>query len=285
MLRLASAELVGDVGDRYCKSGGDLGEFSCPANEAILESVRGNKEKTKTLEALAFGKITKVEHLRSSGSHVFVLTMCHRGKESKAIFKIACIGPGGENRELAAVGISEIAGFGVVPLGLLRTISIAGKEYTGFIQEFIPGKELMQVDHPVRLVESEEHYKRYNLILLFNELARSGDHSPAHHGMINNWYLGNNNLLYSIDHQFLFPGGSTDVKGEDFINDGQIPIDAAEAIVKSAKHSARLADFASSFSFFRSGTQNFLQKKLKTIAKSIEFKGGGAYIRSSKKET
>lgn len=266
---------------QYCVNGGSEESDACQANTLIFESAKGNDEKTKTLEVLSKGKVLEVKMLRSHGSAVYVLSLDYKGEKRKAIFKLS--GADGKDNELAAVGISQLGGFGVVPLGLLRTISIGDEKYTGFIQEFIPGNELYEVEDPYNLVESDEHYKRYNLILLFDTLVKNHDRQRVHHGgSLNNWYLGNNGLLYAIDHQFCsFIDYEPDrpIDGASYVRDAQIPLDAAQAIIKASKNTSQLRELVSHFKSMRPGSEEYLVGQLKKIANSIEIRDGKAFIR------
>lgn len=265
----------------YCREKAGGGGHACAANTALFESVRNDKGREAVLETLAFGEVVEFTHLRSVGSHVWSLTLRYRGKESKAIFKktdYASVYGNGEDRELAAVGLSQLAGFNVVPLGLLRTLEINGQPFTGFIQEWIPGKDLSRVEHPGNFVQSDEQYKRYNLIQLFDSIVRNADRSPAHHGSTNNYIVGDDQLLYAIDHQGAYLEGTTLRVVEDLVRDRQIPIDSAHAIVAAAKNPTKLEAFLLHFPMFAENPPRFLIAQLQFIAEAIEFRGDEAYV-------
>ena len=186
----------------YCVPEEGGGGSECSANELIFESARGDRKAEKTLNSLAYGEISSTKHLISGGSEVFILTIKNKGKSSKAIFKMCHHSVTGVDGELAAVVFSRSIGFNITPLGLLRTISIEGREYTGYIQEWIPGKSFAQVSEPENLLESDKYYKQHNLIVLFDHLINNWDRGSVGTHLKNkgNFLLGDDKKLYAIDH-------------------------------------------------------------------------------------
>lgn len=269
----------------FCQTRGSIGMgdggTACAANNVLFEHARGNKEKTKTLEMLAYGKVVSVKIPHGVFVRHAVLELQYRGETKKAIFKFNKHGDDPEDRELAATVFSEMLGFGVTPLGLERTIPFKGGRYTGFIQEFIDGTTLESISKPYDLLASPQYAPRYNLITLFDlfiqnhDRARRGGYSQN----LGNWMMKNDGTLYAIDHErSAFNPDYLRVIIPPLEQGGEIPVEAAHALIASASKPEEFLRLASFFPFITEDVKIRLLSWFQVIANSIVFKRGKAFV-------
>ena len=273
--------------EEYCKPAGGVdkaqiaGGQGCSGNALIFESVRRDKEAERKLEVLAYGEVINTEPLFVGESQVYIVTLKSREKTTKAIFKYGSHFTGrGEDSELAAVALSQTLGFGVAPLGLLRTIG----RHTGFIQEFIDGEPIGQFSNPTQTLESDEHYQQYNLIKLFDYVIGNHDRLTSKNPHLGNWLVGKDGTLHAIDHSEAFAYHASSSLG--LVRDKQIPLKAAEKIIQAEKNGGNIDALIAHFPFFlRDGSGDVLKTRIQNAARSITIKSGKAFVDQEKLTT
>ncbi|GEM_PF-1372594 len=253
-------------GDSYCNPEDG---YDCGANEVIRESVRGNREDESITDALAEGEVLSITRHQVGREFKYKVVLKHGRTKIEALFKLAAEGDVTVNGEIGSTVLSQSLGLNITPLGLLRTLKLPnGLTKTGYLQYWVPGKTL---DSP-STAKKDSHRARHNLIVLFDYLTSNKDRGGAGNETFvrENWLMGKNNLLYAIDNaNARFVLDSTTLLAA-MVGDGEIPVDAAQRIVKASHGLMDSTDFMRGAGLDDRG-KGKVRQKIRTIAARIRF--------------